>query len=60
MKEAIRQHNILHTTERTLYETHCKTAECHPGEVLSLIIDSPQGYAAPHIRPGIYINKYDT
>jgi hypothetical protein len=51
--EAIRQHNNLHTTERLLYDTRCKTAEIRPADVLSLVVDCPNGYSAPHIRPGM-------
>ncbi len=51
LKEAARQHNILHTTERGLYESRCKQAEIHPEDFVSIIIDSPRGYELLHKQP---------
>ena len=46
----------MHTTEQILYETHCKIAKYHSNKVLSLIIDSLQGYFASYIRLSIFFD----
>jgi hypothetical protein len=50
-KEAVRQHHLLHSTERTMYESRCKQANQHPGDTLSMIVDCPQGYKLPNKQP---------
>jgi hypothetical protein len=50
-KEATHQHHLLHSTERTLYESRCSRATLHPEDFLSLIVDCPKGYEVPHVQP---------
>jgi hypothetical protein len=50
-KEAAKQHHLLHSTERTMYESRSKQAQQHPSDFVSIIVDCPQGYQVPHKQP---------
>ena len=50
-KEACKQHHQLHSAERDSYASRCKQACADPGSIISLIIDSPQGYNLPNVQP---------
>ena len=57
-QQAAKEHHLLHSSERTLYESRCHQVAQHPENILSLIIDCPQGYNIPHIQPGLSLFHY--